>query len=318
MSLLKRGFTFTTIYTVPLTIRSLLIYTVGGGAGGFEPFNDRFSGGSGSPGGTTSYRDGIGQLIAGFGGSSSIGGTGTPNFFRGRFGQTATSDFNPRADPGYLDFSIGFSDGNGWRYGSGGPGATLGTSGSSPSSSGGGGGGAGYRTMARNTRGAVPGENNTIIIGFGGSQGGSGNRRAGARGIAYIYETIYDPATINYFRGVDGDVTMINNGIDGITLEWGISYNCPPGGTCTFSGGSNVDAVSTDIRITTDGNAETLVTGGSGVNKLSEIGTFFVRPVGTRTYRIIASNPGTRVFREVTLLYINHQLSQLHYRQKKL
>ena len=210
---------------------------VGGGGGGARPIAGY--GRNPSAGGQTTLGTG---LYAGGGGPGSLNSGGYGGYGNWRSGQSGYVNYSggsgARANSGYGS------------YGSGGAGQWR----SPDFTGGGGGGGASCCRYCRNRSGAVPGQSMSVNIGQGGQQGGTGFRRFGDRGAAYLTQCTFDPPSAS----ISANPSTIIEG-QSTTLSWSTS--------------GDVDSVSiTNI-------------GGVGTG-----GSISVSPNSTTTYTVTASN----------------------------
>lgn len=231
----------------------------GGGGGGYPNISGLPRPGFTSPqaGGTSSAA----VVSAGGGGGGGIysgGYGGYGNLARGSSGGSSSGP-GSRARSGYGG------------TGQGGAGQWRGAS----SSYGGGGGGASLCCISRGSNGACPGQNVYVTVGYGGTQGGSGNCRYGYNGSVSACICTYDRPT----PSISASPTAFRlNGTDGnnsrTTLSWTV-------------GGGDSDSEVLD-RVNEDGMfIETL----GQVNRSSPEGGLVVAPTVTSGYRLTASNP---------------------------
>jgi hypothetical protein len=262
-------------YTVSPNVRTLTVIAVGGGGGGAAPINAGNLSDNARDGETSWYNN----QVYGYGGgggrkySGGAGGGGFPAWRNGSTGRQATSDFNPKASPGYAP---PFPQ-SGYNNGFGGPGATLGTSNSSPHTYGGGGGGAGRKVYNRGDEGAVPGQTYNLYVGNLGRQAGRGNQRPGTNGAVYIITRNWDKPDFTF----TSDVTeFVNDGTQGVTFTWEVT--------------TEGDAAATNVALKkADG---TVVE-----DDLENSGELFVQPTESTTYVLEASNPGLSRTRSISI-----------------
>jgi len=246
-------------FNVPNDVKCITYIMVGGGGGGAYP-NTGFIG-SGwtspqaggttyiSPGGVAGYGGGPGSLYSGgYGGSSNW-----RNGQRGGYSYGPTS----RAQSGYSSYGQGGA--GQWRSGT--------------QSYGGGGGGASCCVRTRGSQGAVPGQRINYYIGYGGTQGGSGNCRYGIGGVMYACVCQYDPpspsisASPTAFRLDGGDGNQSRT-----TLTWS-----------TAGGESDSEILESLVNGT--------VTQSYGQVARNNSSGLVVSPTETTDFRLTTSNP---------------------------
>ncbi len=242
---------------VPSDVKTMTYITVAGGGGGGYPnisglprpgFTAPSAGGYTCAGGVISYGGGGGSLY-----SPGYGGYG--NWRNGSAGRFGGGPWN-RAASGYSS------------YGSGGSGQWRGSS----SSYGGGGGGASCCTKSRGTSGAEAGQNVYVRIGYGGTQGGSGNCRYGASGGFFGCVCTYDAPTPSISANPTSFRANQTDGNNGqTTLSW------------TIGGGDSDSEVLERLR-----NGSVVESYGQ-VNRTNN--GFVVAPTETSEFRLTASNP---------------------------